>query len=320
MGEAAGGWSGHGALACDGPPHTRIRDVAGQALSARIATPTAITSLTDALVDVEQPGVVDLKEVARALTLRVLEDLLGVPARSRRPLRVRSLAAEPAAGARNEDLGSVLVELVKAKTDDPGDDLTSALVAGRSLHGDLAPEEVVDVLARVVTGQDATTELITNTAWALLTHPAQRDAVLGGQVGWGDVVEEAARWMPPLSALATRSTTTALTMGDVTIPARQPVLLCPAAAGRDHRRYRDAHHFRVGRADPAHLAFGAGRHACMGASLARMQTRMFVASLWARYPRVRLAVPASEVRAVPSVTTWGVQVLPVVLGPARRTV
>ena len=88
-----------------------------------------------------------------------------------------------------------------------------------------------------------------------------------------------------------------------------------ASANRDERIFgEDASVFDIGRpVNPVHLAFGFGEHVCLGASLARLEARVFVEELLARYPAY--AVTGSAERVL-STTVAGIRSLPVVLAPA----
>ena len=88
-----------------------------------------------------------------------------------------------------------------------------------------------------------------------------------------------------------------------------------ASANRDERIFgEDAARFDVRRpANPVHLAFGFGEHVCLGASLARLEARIFVEELLGRYPRYTVTGPAERVL---STTVAGIRSLPVILAPA----
>jgi cytochrome P450 len=82
----------------------------------------------------------------------------------------------------------------------------------------------------------------------------------------------------------------------VVIPAHAQVIVSLAAANRDPARYRDPEAFDISRTDGGHLALGHGIHHCLGAPLARMQGRIALAALHARFSAVRLAVDPAELR------------------------
>jgi cytochrome P450 len=87
-----------------------------------------------------------------------------------------------------------------------------------------------------------------------------------------------------------------------------------ASGNRDARVFgQDADIYDVRRvANPMHVAFGFGEHVCLGASLARMEGRIFLEELLARYPNYTITGPAVRVA---STTVAGIRTLPVVLAP-----
>lgn len=87
-----------------------------------------------------------------------------------------------------------------------------------------------------------------------------------------------------------------------------------ASGNRDERIFgEDAARFDVRRrTNPVHLAFGFGEHVCLGASLARLEARVFLEELLARYPGYEVSGTAERVR---STTVAGIRSLPVVLDP-----
>lgn len=81
-----------------------------------------------------------------------------------------------------------------------------------------------------------------------------------------------------------------MTIGGVTIPARQPVLVSFAAANRDPAHFPDPDRFDISRAERGHLAFGHGVHFCLGAPLARLEAEIAFTTLLAGCPDLALAV------------------------------
>ena len=87
------------------------------------------------------------------------------------------------------------------------------------------------------------------------------------------------------SPVQARFTTEDVTLHDVTIPARSIVLLLTSSAGRDERQYGpDAGIFDLHREQRHHVSFGYGVHFCLGASLARLESRIALEELLARFP------------------------------------
>ena len=102
----------------------------------------------------------------------------------------------------------------------------------------------------------------------------------------------------------------------MTIPAGEIVLAGLTAAGRDPARCTEPQRLDIARADVAHVAFGHGIHHCLGAPLARLEGRIALGTLLARYPHLRLALAHDTLVRTPGLLMNGFAALPVVLGPA----
>ena len=107
----------------------------------------------------------------------------------------------------------------------------------------------------------------------------------------------------------------------VEIPAGEPVLISLLSANRDEKVFTDADRLDVTRGTGAdgrsptsragHIAFAHGVHFCLGAALARLEGRIAIGALLARYPTLRLAVPADELRWRHGMLIRGLTELPV---------
>ena len=114
--------------------------------------------------------------------------------------------------------------------------------------------------------------------WAKLVDHPERTA---------SAVEEILRYWAP-SQYQGRFTTAPATFHDVTIPAGAPTLLLTGAASRDERAYPDPDRFDIDRKQRIALGFGYGIHSCLGAALARLESRIAFDEFRARYPRYRV--------------------------------
>ena len=321
-------------LSTYGPDHTRLRKLVApsfthrrtEALRPRVAAITA--ELLDALAAEGADGrAVDLRAgFAHPLPMRLICELLGVPEQLREDAArlisdifdTSDESPEHAASVQ-ERIGTVLGALLAYRRKDPGDDLTTELIRVRDEDGDrLSDEELLHTLLLVVgAGFETTVNLIGNAVVALLTHPAQLAAVRAGEVDWEGVVEETLRVHPSVATLPLRFAVADLKVGGVTIPAGDAIITTYAAAGLDPAHYGpDAAGFDAARGADDHMAFGIGVHRCIGAPLARMEALTALPALFARFPGLRLAVGADELRQVPSFIAHGWQEVPVLLGPA----
>jgi cytochrome P450 len=149
----------------------------------------------------------------------------------------------------------------------------------------------------VTAGAEPTAGLLTNIIHALATSrvlPADlRDE--RGRVR-GQAIEEFLRHDAPVQWVS-RFTTRTVTIGSKTIAPGQRVLLLIGSANRDPLRYDRPHELDLHRRDARGISFGFGVHACMGAALARLQTKIALEVMLERLPHLALAGPAVRSRS-----------------------
>ncbi|MFI9011522.1 cytochrome P450 [Actinosynnema sp. NPDC053489] len=308
-----------------GTEHRRLRTLVSKGFTARRteALRPQVRQIAADLVDrlAAGPDVVDVRAgFAYPLPIEVICRLMGVPDDVRPELRriVDSLfdtTTTPEEAIANQRLlYEILHGLVAAKRATPGDDLTSGLIAARD-EGDagLTEAELVDTLiVMIAAGHETTVNLLDQAITALLTHPDQLRLVTSGERGWSDVIEETLRWQAPVAHLPLRYAVEDLEVGGVTIRRGEAILAGYAAAGRDPAHHGEtADRFDVTRPDKTHLSFGHGAHHCLGAPLARIEAEVALPALFDRFPDLALAVPAAELRPVPSFISNGHRTLPV---------
>lgn len=323
-----------GMTTADGEDHRRLRSLVSRAFTARRveALRPRIEALTDELLDAlaaaarQGDGVADLRtRFALPLPMGVICELFGVDAKFRDTLHrlsseVVATNIEPArAVAANQEMASVLAEVVASRVREPGDDLTSALLAAHEADGDrLSREELLGTLILfVVAGHETTLNLITNAVRALCAHRQQLALVHEGAAGWPDVVEETLRWDSPVSYFPFRYPTRDLTVDGTLIPKGTPVLAGYSGAGRDPAVHGpDAGSFDVTRVRSGrHLSLGHGAHYCLGAPLARIEATVALERLFTRFPALDLAVREEELPVNASFVGNSVSELPVRPGP-----
>ncbi|KUN22024.1 cytochrome [Streptomyces antibioticus] len=320
-----------------GADHKRLRNLAARAFTARrtAALRPRVEAITDALLDrVAKAGaggqVVDLREeFCYPLPIQVIGELLGLPEEQGPELRavVDGVFHTSADADEVADIYArfyaAMRQLVEAKRTLPGDDLTSALIAAHDDDGaHLSEQELLDTLVLMVSaGHETTVNLLDNAVHALLTHPGQLALVRAGQASWDDVIEETLRVEAPVASLPLRYAVTDLDLAELggpegaVIRAGEAILAAYAAAGRDPGHHgEDADVFDVTRADKDHLAFGYGAHHCLGAPLGRLEARVALPALFARFPGLALAVAPGELEPVDSFISHGHRSLPVRLG------
>lgn len=293
-----------------GKDHTRLRRLTAGAFTPRRveAMRRKIEKIAEDLIDgfaSAQPGeAVDLKaHYAHPLPAQVICDLFGVPAESRAvvlrggQVNVDTTITPEEAAANVEQWHREMLEFVETKRRNPGDDLTTDLIAARDEGSQLSDTELVGTLHLLLaTGTEPVMNLITNAVWMLLTHPDQRELVRSGRVSWQDVIEETLRAQAPVAHLPFRFATEDIEVGGVTIPKGEPVLVHFAAAGRDPDLHGEtADRFDVTRANKEHVSFGHGVYRCIGSSLALLEAEIALSTLFRRFPDLTLAVPPEAI-------------------------
>jgi cytochrome P450 len=131
-------------------------------------------------------------------------------------------------------------------------------------------------------------------------------------------LEELLRFDAPVPHSTFRYTVEPVELGGVTIPAGAQVIISLAAANHDDRLFDHPERFDIDRTGARHLSFGHGIHHCLGAPLARLEGRVALGTLLARFPQLRLAVTDDELRwgHGDGLVLRGLSELPVIPGPA----
>lgn len=317
-------WNSH-MLNRNPPDHTRLRRLVTPAFSRGRVEQLAprIQRITDELLDaMANAEQVDLiASFALPLPITVIYELLGVPADHRQEFHQWSSTILAGVWAGREELAaaatamvSYLRELVDAKRAAPTDDLLSTLVAHRDGHDRLSEDELTSMAFLIlVAGHQPIVNLIGNGVLALLTHPEQLTLLRTQPHRLPAAIEELLRFDPPLQVSTSRVTTEPVEIGGVTIPAGQVILVGLLAVNRDPAHTAQPHALDITRTNNPHLAFGHGIHHCLGAALARLEGRIALGSLLARFPGLRLGLPAEQLTWRLGAVMNGLAALPVIL-------
>jgi hypothetical protein len=136
-------------------------------------------------------------------------------------------------------------------------------------------------------GHETTTNLIGNAILALLEHEDQLHALRQNPALIDTTVEEVLRYESP-NQLGNRLATEAVQIGDIRIEADTVLTMCIGAANRDAQQFVRPDTFDVARTPNEHLAFGGGVHTCAGLTVARLEGRIAIQRLFARFPRLHI--------------------------------
>ncbi len=292
----------------DPPLHTRVRKIIAGALNPRAVADmeAPMIALTDQLLDaMEARGHADLiADLAAAVPIEVIGNLLAIPHDRRSPLRDWSLAIlgalEPSPGPALLEAGEravaefldylrILVAERRRTPGDPARDVLTRLIQGEQGGEKLSEIELLqNVIFILNAGHETTTNLIGNGLYALLEWPEQKAKLLADPGLINTTVEEILRFESPVQ-IGNRMATKDVTVGGVAMPAGTFITIGIAAANRDPKEFTDPDAFDVGRAHNRHVAFASGVHFCVGLAIARMEGRIAIGRFLKRFPNYSLA-------------------------------
>ncbi len=293
-------------IGMDPPRHDRLK-----ALFQAGFTPKRIAAHEPAIREIVR-GVLDgvagnercdlVTDVAQPVVSRVIGSFMGIPPADdamwarlmNAMLGANDLDLNPGgiAGAVSQDLPEIFEhcrELIAARREQPGDDLTSVLVHAEVDGERLEEHEIVmGFFLLMAAGNDSTKATYCSGMRALMEDPEQRAALLDDPQLIPAAVEESLRMFPAFGHFR-RTATCDTELGGQTIRKGEKVVMWYTSSGRDEECFADPDRFDV-RRNPEHQAFGAGgRHYCLGTALARLELRVMFEETLARFPAIEIA-------------------------------
>jgi cytochrome P450 len=267
----------------------RIRELSCQLLDSRI-----------------EHGEMDLAaDFAVPLPMLVIAEMLGVPAadwpRYKRwsdiILKIANTISRDDEAARTiqeyravtDEMRIFLPDLIAQRGAAHRDDLLTRLVEAEVDGERLTQQEILGfVQLLLVGGQETTANLINNAVLCFVENPDQLARLRAAPGLLPSAIEEVLRYRSPVQWMP-RATKHEVKMHGQVIPAGKPVLPMIGSANRDPKQFRDAERFDISRDPNPHIAFGHGIHACLGAPLARLETRIALADFLERVKGFQLA-------------------------------
>ncbi|MFD9431962.1 cytochrome P450 [Streptomyces sp. NPDC060002] len=294
----------------DPPGSSRLRSLISKGFAPRhmermrVRTQHVVDELLDRMEEHGSPA--DLTEhLADPLPLATICEVLDIPEADRAQLRSHARTMmDTGIGNRDNavqakaDLRAYFERLTAHRRENPGEDLISTLAAARDGDEILNDQELaVMAMVLLITGQDTTTYQIGNIAYALLTRPKEL-AMLRSDPGMlPQAIEELLRFIPFRKGVGIpRVATEDVELSGVTIHAGDIVHVSYLTANRDGRKFDRPDELDLERAGPSHMTFGWGGHHCLGAPLATTELQVALGTVLERFPGLKLAKPAEEVR------------------------
>ena len=295
-------------IGSDPPEHTRQRSVL-----APLMMPAALGRLEDFIrartLELLSPhlpcGRLDIvADLACYLPMDVIAILINVPPADRdrvrgwaddliaREDRQTDLAARNVAGYMN--LAQYFEEHVAKHAQEPPDDELLGAMLRAQTQGLMTHAELVgNLILLAIAGNETTTKLIGNMAYRLWEHPQQRRWLVNDASLIPKAIEETLRF-DGSSQILVRRVAEDVTLRGKLLRKGDRVGLCVISANRDADRFENPEVFDVRRGSRDHLAFGYGVHACIGAALARLETRVVFEELLRLLPEYEIDVTGLE--------------------------
>jgi cytochrome P450 len=299
----------------DPPRHDELR-----AMVNRRFTPHAVTVWED-LVRTTVREVIDealplgefdfVEHISSEIPMRVFADIMGIPQEERREIvRLGNRLVgrqDPEYGVEPEEEDPMLPfsspvalemfeigqRLATARRDDPRDDLVTHLVFEQLT----AHEYDLYFLLLAVAGNETTRHTLSFGLLAFLEHPDQLERLRRDPTLFGTATEEILRWATPVLHFR-RTATRDVKLGGKSIAAGEKLTTWFVSGNRDEDVFPDGDVFDVGRSPNPHMTFGPGGvHHCLGAHLARMETRIAFEELLSRQVEFELTGPVERLRS-----------------------
>lgn len=308
----------------DPPEHRHMRGLVN-----RVFTPRAIAALEPMahaqakrfLGRCDPAGFDLVQDFAALFPVEIITGMLGVPPESRQQIRLWLdvfLEREPGRiGTSKKGMEALVAtgvfyhDLIRKRRAEPRDDMISDLIRAalpredgeRAALGDVEIAGFATMLGGA--GAETVTKLIGNAVVTFADHPDQWAALRADRGRIPAAVEEILRHQAP-SQYNVRYCVRDVELHGVRIPAGSAVLLIVGSANRDERAFVDADVFDIGRdaLESHNLGFGYGVHSCLGAALARLESRIALDLLLDFMPRFEVDRSRSRRVAMSNVAGW----------------
>ena len=307
----------------DPPEHTRLRALVSRAFTPRRmgAIEEHVRELCCELLDaqLDSDGFDYVQDFGAQLPSRVISSLIGAPPDERERMRElidQIFHIEPGVGMINDvslqaqiQIHKLLMRWLADRDENPIDDMLTDLVRAEVTDDAgavrrLSRQESADFANLLISAGTETVARFLGWAAILLEgHPGQRADLAERPELIANAVEEVLRFEAP-SPVQGRWTTCDVEVAGEIVPKNSKVLLLTGSAGRDERKYPNAHEFDVHREFDHHVSFGHGIHFCIGAALARMEARIALEETLKRWPTWDVDHPGCVRQHTSTVRGW----------------
>ena len=305
-------------LEYDPPDHSEWRAIFIEAVNAASAKRIEPQIRADTVRIIERIRAAErcdlVSELAEIIPLNAICYILGVDAEHQE--RVRTLTLALLASVTNPpefqrlfmEFGAFGCAEVEKRQSAPRADYLTALGSARIGGRLLTPAEIgAATSSLLLAGHGTTVAAMTNLFYEVLSRPMIRKNLLDDPTLIPNAVDEALRMHTPFFGLYRRANSDVTVRGNH-IAAGESVFMCWQSANRDAEAFPDPGDFRLDREMGRHLAFGLGKHFCIGSIVAKMEMQVVLEELLSRLPDIQLIDPdkrrfefrGTETAAIPS--------------------
>mgnify|MGYP000318119087 FL=1 len=292
-------------LKLDPPDHSRIRKLVQYGFTNRYITslePEIKKIIEDCLDKVHNQDSFDLiEDLAKPLPAIVIAKMMGLPNEDLDQFQAWSedlLVGVGGIGTSKEDIKKsgdayealirYFEEIILSRKHSPGDDFIGKLIQAEESGDKLNIKEMYGTcLLLLIAGHETTTRLIGNGMFTLFNHQDQMSLLQNNYELIPNAIEEMLRYEPPVHATV-RFAENEMIYDGKTYKRGTPFAVSIAGANRDPEANENPNEFDITRDDIKHISFGYGPHMCIGASLARIESRIAFECLFERFKNLEL--------------------------------
>jgi cytochrome P450 len=294
-----------------------LRSLVSQAFNPRTIAALAprITQIVHTHLDAVAPtGHIDIvRDLANPLPIIVIAELLGIPTADQAKFKHWSdLIVGTARQEKKQaviDMNAYFLTIVACRREQPQGDLISALLTSQIDGKHLTDAEILSFCRLLlVAGHETSTNLIGSALLTLDEYPEAMNELRVDPSLIPAAVEGVIRYRTPIQRLRRVATADTMLVG-CSIRAGEIVSPILGSANRDEVHFEQPELFSIPRRPERHLGFGHGIHFCLGASLARLETKLALEALLARFSHLE-RVKELPLQAVSSSFVYGVKSLP----------
>lgn len=310
---------GRSMINMDPPRHRQLRALVSLAFTPRAVAllEERIRTITNELLDAAEAGgqmdVID--DLAGPLPTIIIAELLGIPTEDRDKFKLWTNQLIGSAPLEQGDpqymMANYYRQVFEARRREPRDDLVSALLAAQVDGEHLSEQDLLGFcILLLLAGNETTTTLLGNALQTFDEHPEVMEELRADPALIPGAIEEVLRYRSPVRLLL-RETLQEVELGGQTIPAGSRILTWLASANRDEEQFPNPDTFDIHRTPNRHIAFGYGIHFCLGAPLARLEARIALETMLARWTNIRRA-NRDSLEPLGSFVLLGLRHLPIV--------